>query len=132
MKAITFLLLWIFCNAVIAAELTVQDKKVIADSVRKDLIDPESARFKWLPLIGDKTGPGNIRFATYCGLINSKNRLGGYTGDAPFNVLLLWDSSGVVSVTVSLIGSADWSSAKSRAILENCKQEGYANLHLAE
>lgn len=42
------------------------------------LLDAPSARWKWLPVRGD----GRI----YCGYVNAKNRIGGYTGFQMFMV----------------------------------------------
>jgi hypothetical protein len=49
------------------------------DAVRASLTDPESARFSRITLSQD----GSVA----CGLVNSKNRMGGYAGDTSFMVL---------------------------------------------
>ncbi len=48
------------------------------ESVKAELIDPWSAQFKQM-----KTAKGGM----VCGLVNSKNRMGGYAGWLPFMVL---------------------------------------------
>jgi len=67
-------------------------------ALRSQLIDPESARIQWThgfmlgswkPFLGKK-----VEGYWSCGLINARNRMGGYTGSTAFVVVL--DSSGIV------------------------------------
>lgn len=53
------------------------------DEVTKDLADPESARFRNVRAFQMKPGAAII----FCGEINAKNQLGGYTGYRPFVAL---------------------------------------------
>lgn len=46
-------------------------------AVRDVLVDPDSAKFKSMSVSFE----GNV-----CGMVNSKNRFGGYNGDVPFIV----------------------------------------------
>jgi len=48
------------------------------DSVRAVLTDPESARFSRL-FVSRQSG-----LPVVCGMVNAKNRFGGYVGDRPF------------------------------------------------
>lgn len=54
--------------------LTEEEKTVIANHIRNELENPESARFKWLPL-----QPNSQNY--YCGYIYTENSSGEYTED---------------------------------------------------
>jgi len=131
MKVLFAILVSVLCCAVMAADLTNSEKKVVADSIRKELTDPDSAKFKWVPLVGKTTNAGGSASATYCGLVNSKNRMGGYAGDAPFIVFLMWVNNKFLSAVVR-VGSANWESTESKSIVETCMSSGYDRLDLAE
>lgn len=52
------------------------------NSIRREMIDPDSARFEWpFEFVATKNGG----FYT-CGRVNSKNQMGGYTGAMWFSV----------------------------------------------
>lgn len=53
-------------------DLTAEDRAMIERQVRRELIDPESARFRWAPQM--------LESDIYCGFVNAKNHMGGYTG----------------------------------------------------
>ena len=53
----------------------IEQENIIKASIKKDLIDPESAIFTF-----KKGKDENV----YCGTVNSKNRFGGYVGDKRF------------------------------------------------
>jgi hypothetical protein len=53
----------------------IEQENIIKTSIKKDLIDPESAIFTF-----KKGKDENV----YCGTVNSKNRFGGYVGDKQF------------------------------------------------
>ena len=114
-----------------AAELTNTEKAIVEKSVKAGLKDPDSARFKWLP-IADGQAKGNSD--VYCGVVNSRNSFGGYAGDAPYSVFLVRaKESPVFSAAVLIsIGTADWESPASFAIVTTCKDKGYTNLFLAK
>lgn len=85
-----------------AAELTAKEKAIIMKAVKDQLKDPESAKFRWMPL------PAKINqkhfVDSYCGLVNAKNSYGGYTGFDPFEAQVARTDDGkfeVISVTVS-------------------------------
>jgi len=119
----------------LAADLTNAEKTIVENSVKSELKDPESARFKSLPIPDGAKGEfktENISAITYCGLVNSKNSFGGYSGDVPYSVFLVrQEDSSAISAVLS-IGSADWGSPSSRAILETCGDAGYTNFSLAK
>ena len=112
-------------TAAIGAELTSNEKEMVSASIRNALTDPESARFKWVPLIDERKS--NI----YCGVVNSKNRLGGYAGDAPYVVFLAWVDGTLKASIVVKIGNADWKSSASTVVLGTCNDAGYSQLDLA-
>lgn len=115
-----------------AIELNEEEKIVVEKSVREALKDPESARFKWLPLADKSTERGATKSIVYCGLVNSRNSFGGYTGDVPFAVFLVWtERSELISGLVG-IGLADRDSPRTKAILETCAKQGYTDFYLAE
>ena len=64
-----------------ARELTDEEKGVIAEVVRRDFKDPDSAQFRWLPF-QDK--PGGL----YCGMVNGRNSYGAYVGFSPYSVVV--------------------------------------------
>lgn len=125
------LLFSVLCCTAMAADLTKNEKKVVADSIRNKLTDPDSAKFKWLPLVGKTQSVDGIVSASYCGLVNSKNRMGGYTGDAPFIVLLIWVNNKPLSAVVG-VGTADWESIESKSTVQHCAIKGYDKLYLVE
>lgn len=61
-------------------------------ALRRSLIDPESARIEWTHgfLLGSWGPPFASRIEGYwtCGLINARNRMGGYTGSTAFVVVI--------------------------------------------
>ncbi|WP_341959169.1 hypothetical protein [Pseudomonas sp. RC10] len=84
----------------------------LKDTVKQQLLDADSAKFKLPPYQG-----GQI----YCGLVNSKNTYGGYAGDAIFQVFV---------VTPTLfnfmgIGTSDPESVRSVTMRQSCEQKGY-------
>lgn len=57
-------------------ELTPEEKHSLSQIISQSLKDPESARFKWMPVVlREREG-----ITEYCGLVNGKNGYGGYTG----------------------------------------------------
>ena len=58
--------------------------RAIKDGVRRDLKDPDSARFSNLRAFREPDGT-----ITACGYVNARNSYGGYTGDVPFAISVL-------------------------------------------
>ena len=120
-----------FCQSVLitqpafARDLLDSEKAVIEKTVKAELSDPESARFKWVPVPA-------LGVNTYCGLVNSKNRFGGYAGDAPYIVFVIWKDEAIRVAAPLRIGSNDQTSPASIATLQTCEKNGYTNLSLAE
>ena len=98
-----------------ARTLSNKDKQKIADSVRLRLLDPESARFKWRPR------PPNSNRGAYCGLVNSKNRLGGYVGDTPYAVAVVCEKGQVSFSALLALGEPE-------AAPQVCEKFGYGDV----
>lgn len=118
MKSIIFsIIIALVPSAVIGAELNSNEKEMISAAIRDKLTDPESARFKWVPHIDERKEKISISVSSsvYCGIVNSKNRLGGYAGDTPYAVFLAW--SGGTLKAVGVLGIGD--------VLHTCNEAGY-------
>lgn len=74
--------------------LTDAEKAVIAGSLARDMKDPDSARFRWMPLSDKWQNIGNAKdgrlaaIQPYCGMVSGKNASGGYVGFVPYLTLL--------------------------------------------
>lgn len=99
-----------------AKELSSAQKRAVEAALKKELIDPESARF----IFPDYLGGG-----VYCGQVNSKNRLGGYAGNAVFQVTIMPQAGGKSLVLVLGVGSADREDPTSSALITTCAEKGY-------
>lgn len=67
-------------------QITEADKAAIRETIKRQLKDPESARFRWVAY----TGLDEL----YCGFVNAKNSYGGYVGFKPFAVMLATNNMG--------------------------------------
>jgi hypothetical protein len=67
--------------------LSPAERAMIEHSIHAQLIDPDSALFRHNPL--------QLSSDQYCGMVNSKNRLGGYVGYKLFSTKLI-KSGGVI------------------------------------
>ncbi len=72
--------------AVYPHTITPDEKTVFESAVRRELKDPDSARFRWNPEVNDK--------GVYCGFVNAKNSYGGYTGFKLFMLFHDFDREG--------------------------------------
>lgn len=97
-----------------ARELNAAEKEVIADAVRDQLKDPDSAQFKW----------GELKSASYCGLVNAKNAYGGYTGFSPFMVFTIEREGAITGAAVIGLGGGE---TGEQATLGVCASEGYGD-----
>ena len=83
-----------------ARELTPAEKAIIVANL--GLLDPESARFKWMPF-----DPHKIH---YCASVNAKNAYGGYVGYQLFAIEPVKDRNGRIvdahSPLIGLVGAA--------------------------
>ncbi|WP_353187482.1 hypothetical protein [Pseudomonas sp.] len=113
-NAIVGLTLALACTAVIAKDFTPSQKNKLQAAVKAQLIDEDSAKFKLPPYQG-----GDL----YCGQVNSKNRMGGYTGYTVFQAAVL---PGTTSGFYLLgIGSGDPSDPSTSALIQACSEKGY-------
>jgi hypothetical protein len=62
-------------------DLSLAERVAIDYAVKRDLLDPYSARIEDVSAGRDLVKPGLI---TFCGQLNAKNRMGGYVGRSPF------------------------------------------------
>lgn len=101
-------------------DLSPEERAVVANSVKTDLIDPTSVLFKWATFEGTASASGMF----YCGLFNAKNRMGGYVGFKPFNAKVTYDGSRIIAVTDIFIPTADMP-ALAAIIPRTCEIAGY-------
>lgn len=88
------------------------EKANIRKAITKKLIDPGSAQFRW--------NPNFLNSVTYCGFVNSKNRMGGYVGFSAFKVIMKPDREIVISDIAST------PTATSTYVVEKtCADDGY-------
>lgn len=80
----------------LAAQLPATDPPMSAveTAIKDGLIDGESARWRWFP--ARQTGA----VVTYCGFVNAKNRMGGYTGFNPVWVVGSWSGAKFIPTTI--------------------------------
>jgi hypothetical protein len=71
-------------------ELTDVEKISLAKSLPANFNDPDSANFRWLPVIYQ----AGEQQAEYCGLVNAKNSVGGHSGYKVFHAVLQLDPRG--------------------------------------
>lgn len=72
-------------------DLTTAEKVSLTRSMSQTLKDPDSAHFKWMPVVLIRRTDGATN---YCGLLNSKNSYAGYVGFQPFYAQLTSDAKG--------------------------------------
>ncbi|EOV0692114.1 hypothetical protein ACOIE4_001203 [Klebsiella variicola] len=84
----------LFSGTAAARELTASEKKVIEESAKQKLKDPDSAKIYWQPDMGGDA---------YCAQINAKNSYGGYAGKALLLAGVKRDSQGkIIEAGVSI------------------------------
>lgn len=98
-----------------AADLTKAQQEKLQIAVKDKLLDPDSARFKLPAYKG-----GDV----YCGLVNSKNRIGGYAGDSIFQAFILKDAPS--GFYVLGVGTANPNDPGTSALITSCAEKGYA------
>ncbi len=122
MRFLVLVALVLAASSAQARDLTDVEKGAIADSIKRDLKDPDSAQFKWMPYREDH-GTG------YCGMINSKNSYGGYTGFQPYNAVLILKDGVAVSAVIITVGGSD---TETKVAYWGCGQDGYPDLDSAK
>lgn len=88
-------------------------KQVGEAALRASLIDPDSAKIEWPYVARSGTlkalvGKRRSGFFT-CGIVNAKNRMGGYTGAEPFLIMIRDDE--VVSLSIGSPGDINAATA---------------------
>lgn len=69
-------------------------KALLQVAIKDRLMDGDSAKWRWLPY---RSGQSTV--TQYCGFVNAKNRMGGYTGFNPFWVTGYWKDGAFVPLT---------------------------------
>ena len=115
MRLILAVVLGLAAAAAQARDLTDEEKGVIADVVRRDFKDPDSAQFRWVAFQEDQ---GTM----YCGMVNGRNSYGGYIGFRPYNILLTIEAGQVTAAQLIEIGGEIYSP---EVVADVCKDRGY-------
>lgn len=116
----------VFGQEALCMDLTEKDKGIISDAVREKLTDPDSAKFKWLPLITNELA------GSYCGLVNSKNRFGGFVGYVPYFAFFTKRPTGEIFNAIAIrVASGNEESIASQVTIEACAKSGYTNFETA-
>lgn len=98
-----------------------QFKAQAEQAIRAQLVDPDSAKFSWpwhnrlgfyKPMLAKR-----VHGYTACGLVNSRNRMGGYAGDSYFVVVI--DFGRVLYSEIAPPGSYT-------SLAESCQKVGFA------
>lgn len=112
-------------------ELTSSEKELVENAVKEVLADPASTTIKWMPY-REKSG------VAYCGLVNTKDPSGEFTGYVPFVVALFSEgtermliSDPVTTAIAVKVDTADPEAAVSYAIRSLCADKGYPDLQTA-
>jgi hypothetical protein len=71
-----------------------KEKAQIEKFVKDELADPQSAQFQWYIPVDEMI---------YCGRVNAKNKLGGYVGFTPYQILYVRDRGQIAVTTTTLI-----------------------------
>lgn len=98
--------------------LTDDDRQAVIAGVKASLKDPGSAEFRWLPARRED--------GVYCGMVNARNSLGGYTGFTPFSVLILdLKNPPERKALVVGMGNGSASSPQTQAVVMSCARNGF-------
>jgi hypothetical protein len=117
-------------------ELSDVEKASLARSMPVNFRNPDSAKFRWLPLAYE---PGSTQ-VEYCGLINTKSSSGAYSGYRAFHAVLLADprgqfTNGIIDHPKSgtdLAASAGGDVAADGATEDLCRRAGYPDFSQAK
>jgi hypothetical protein len=110
--------------------LALSEKAALAKTLSQRLKEPNAAQFKWLPVAANGSGP-----IGYCGLVNAKNRSGGYVGFRRFFAMISKGPKGnyvegriehIDGAPISVGGDSTAEDAVETGLTEdNCKNWGY-------
>jgi len=109
--------------------LKASEAAAIKHSIEAQLIDPSSAQFRM--------GPIRPASEFYCGLVNAKNRMGGYNGFEPFMVRFNSDRTIKIAVMPGSAGGgptaisedAFLKDALRQSIQQKCAENGYSSAY---
>lgn len=118
LSTIFLLLLLAYPSIALGRDLTEDERAIIAAAVKKQLKDPDSAQFRWLPFVEDNLGKN-----AYCAWVNAKNGFGGYSGDTIFVTTVTFNGEAIDDVSaVAIAGSENFRSETATAL---CRALGY-------
>lgn len=120
LKYLLMLLLAFGATAAHARDLTDEEKALFIAAVKERLKDPDSAQFKWMPMRDEPNAE------MYCGLVNSKNSYGGYTGFSPYQAMIVGENR-TAAILIS-IGSGRDAAVTAKV----CADSGYPDLEMAQ
>jgi hypothetical protein len=84
-------------------EITATERKVLATTLAKNLKDPDSTRWEWVPIRSD-VKDGTV---DYCGRVNSRNGYGGYAGSHVYTASITFAKGTVTGGTIGMIATDD-------------------------
>lgn len=96
--------------------LSAAEEKIVQQAVAEVMLDPTSPLFK--------LGPQITASQRYCGLVNGKNRFGGFAGYTSFSVLIARDANGRIIRAANPQVFSTSSEIAMQAIL-GCLEDGY-------
>ncbi len=100
------------CTGKSYRDLKDAEKTAISKAITDQLKDPESARFKWIKMVGDSI--------YYCGLVNAKNSYGGYTGYKPFDASFVTAKDGKIIMLNTSFSDKDDLDSFTKKCAEEC------------
>lgn len=98
-------------------ELTLLEKKAIAEVVTHDFKNPDAAKFRWKKMNG-KDG-------MYCGEVNGQNSFGGYVGFTTFMVALIHADTEPKVHLFGIVEGSDVSFNSDLVLMRMCAENGY-------
>ena len=100
-------------------ELTVAEKSILADGFTAGLDDPASIKFRWTKVPKHLSGSA----IEYCGLINVKSDVGGYTGMKPFLATIRTANGSITGGAIAALNGGNLDENRD-VIPKLCQQKG--------
>lgn len=123
---VTLVVLAFFSNAAIARDLSASEKDAVIKAVKSELIDSDSAKFKWGKIADRFTTETDNAY--YCVLVNSKNSSGKFVGYRPIKFFLIWSKVEGFAATVVNMPDPQYP----RDIYKFCSEDGYKDFSSAK
>jgi uncharacterized protein YceK len=100
-------------------DLTPAEKSILADGLTAGLDDPDSVKFRWAKV------PNLLpeHAFEYCGLIDVKSAVGGYTGMKPFLATIRTENGNIIGGAIAALNSDNLTEAR-EVIPKLCRQKG--------